>query len=974
MANIVQDKNNIIWVSELNGLNKLDGLHIKKILPNRNDSTTIPNQPITNLKVDNNNNIWLCSNGYSVSKIDTKTEKVSYLKQNLDFAHFNQFGEKNILIDRKNIYNASNEKLIPYTNTFTPFIHFGDTMKSYVSTAVDKYGEEWACVRDRIFKINKTTKKAEETYVFPELAFINYLFFDSHNRCWVSSPSVGGLVLFDTKNKKIKRLDYPDINYPGDYVEWTFNNKKYIVLAVAARNYIPLIDEETLELIKYDINDIIASDYKLIDTRSVFVDNKNNLWLVTNNGLFIINGSPTAFTVNDVPNINAKNVLKGQYDGIFSIKLINNTYWLSKANGWGIYNYTKNWDLIKHYDKLVQDDKNNFLKIGGTTNEAFDFIAHKNKIYITTNAGLVLLDTATKTTKIIHTANQNEISYLRTIVPINENIWYIRSANMGVEVFDVNLNKFIKNYPMLDNGNKILTTNYLLKLRNAEIVATTNDGLYCLNTSTDKFKKIDIPNLLFKGQSGMAEDKNGIIWITNDANIFAYDFNKKKIVKDFKKFNDPGGEFRVTVDKNNNVWFNSYAGYWCYKQATDEMIKFTYSMGLPLNRLNCTIESLSDSFVYAGGYSSVVKFDPDFFYKNAVSLMPIISDIYANEKKIITKYKNDSIENVTIQRNENNISISIGLNDFSLPNNYEIFYKIKFENDSWIKTNDANINFNNLPHGEYNIEIIAKNKLTEKYGKIKLLQLIVLPYWYETNLAKILFALILASVIYYFVKLRIKNIRTQASLKQKITETEIAALKAQMNPHFIFNCINSIDGLIQTNDKYNATNYLNKFAKLIRNVLESSKENTVMLSKDIETLKLYIALEKLRSNYEFELELNIGKELLENDYMVPPLIIQPFVENAIQHGIRNKITNDGVLQINIERIEDKIVYTIIDNGVGRKLAKELKTHENESYGMQISEDRIKLFNNEEKASIKIEDLFANNVPAGTKVTVQLKIK
>ena len=145
-------------------------------------------------------------------------------------------------------------------------------------------------------------------------------------------------------------------------------------------------------------------------------------------------------------------------------------------------------------------------------------------------------------------------------------------------------------------------------------------------------------------------------------------------------------------------------------------------------------------------------------------------------------------------------------------------------------------------------------------------------------------------------------------------------------------------------------------------------------SKDVETLNLYIELEKLRSENKFTAEINIDKEVLNSDYKVPPLIVQPFVENAIQHGIRNKITNDGVLQINIERIEDKIVYTIIDNGVGRTAAKELKTHENESYGMRISEDRIKLFNNEEKASIKIEDLFANNAPAGTKVMVQLKIK
>ena len=202
-------------------------------------------------------------------------------------------------------------------------------------------------------------------------------------------------------------------------------------------------------------------------------------------------------------------------------------------------------------------------------------------------------------------------------------------------------------------------------------------------------------------------------------------------------------------------------------------------------------------------------------------------------------------------------------------------------------------------------------------------------------------------------------------------ETEMAALKAQMNPHFMFNCINSIDAFIQSNDKYNATLYLNKFAKLIRNVLDSSKQNFVTFSKDIETLKLYIELEELRSENKFITKIDINEELMSSDYKVPALIIQPFVENAIIHGLRNKEKNDGLLLINISKTNEHIIYSITDNGIGRTASGRINTGKEKSYGMEMSYDRIKLFNKETTPSVTITDLYENENPTGTHILVQL---
>jgi sensor histidine kinase YesM len=197
-----------------------------------------------------------------------------------------------------------------------------------------------------------------------------------------------------------------------------------------------------------------------------------------------------------------------------------------------------------------------------------------------------------------------------------------------------------------------------------------------------------------------------------------------------------------------------------------------------------------------------------------------------------------------------------------------------------------------------------------------------------------------------------------------------------MNPHFIVNCLSAIDDLIQTGQSDKATSYLASFASLIRGVLDSSKNNLVPFERDFDTLRLYLELEQFRCNNKFRYELNADKELLDGDYKVPPLIIQPFVENAIHHGLLNKLDADRKLKVTARLSEDHIVYSVTDNGIGRKQAALLKTinrPEHQSYGIAITKERLQLHNRlSAEENVLISDLHLNGIAKGTKAVLKIE--
>ena len=256
-------------------------------------------------------------------------------------------------------------------------------------------------------------------------------------------------------------------------------------------------------------------------------------------------------------------------------------------------------------------------------------------------------------------------------------------------------------------------------------------------------------------------------------------------------------------------------------------------------------------------------------------------------------------------------------------------------------------------------------------------------------LIAVIILLFLTIAIAFFINKSIqsKKKRAEFAYKQKIAETQIQSLRAQMNPHFIFNSLNSIENFMMQNEKRKASDYLHKFALLIRTILESSRSELTTVPLDMEALKLYIDLEQMRFNNKFSYEENIDPQLITGDYNVPSLLIQPYVENAIVHGIAHSDKTDLKLKVSAT-LENALVpgpsggdfikYVIEDNGIGRKQSENYnlqnKLH-HKSVGLKITEDRIKLFNQVEHVNgfIQIFDLYdGNNKPEGTRVEVKIK--
>ena len=215
-------------------------------------------------------------------------------------------------------------------------------------------------------------------------------------------------------------------------------------------------------------------------------------------------------------------------------------------------------------------------------------------------------------------------------------------------------------------------------------------------------------------------------------------------------------------------------------------------------------------------------------------------------------------------------------------------------------------------------------------------------------------------------------------LKQKATELEMQALRAQMNPHFIFNSLNSINNFILKNDKLQASEYLIKFSKLIRMILENSTLTLISLEQELEALKLYIELEALRFQHRFDYKFIFSKDLDTTSIKVPPLILQPFVENAIHHGLMPK-EGPGHLKITITEIEGKLLLKIEDDGIGRQesgLINVNASHKHKSLGLNVTSERIDLLNHQhaENSKIEVNDLTDERGKSlGTEININIPV-
>jgi hypothetical protein len=313
-----------------------------------------------------------------------------------------------------------------------------------------------------------------------------------------------------------------------------------------------------------------------------------------------------------------------------------------------------------------------------------------------------------------------------------------------------------------------------------------------------------------------------------------------------------------------------------------------------------------------------------------------------------------------------------------------IYYKIISENkykdfdSTWVNEGTLIKKYSNLNSGDYNIFI----KYTTKAGlaskvlsfKVKIKRPWWRTWWFWGASFISLFGL-------FYGRERFLKFWADEEKKhyRQIVELELRTLQLQMNPHFIFNALNSIQSYVMTHDALTANNYLSKFAHLIRMFLDSSRSRYISLSEEVKLLNLYIEMESLRFEEKFEFKIEIDPEV--NKYIeIPTMILQPFVENAINHGIRYK-KDKGFLKINFFYTGRYLICRMEDNGVGRKVAKQIQAKTRKGYrsqGLKITAERLMTYNkiNETNIEFSVSDLYAdpNHLgDVGTLVTVKFPI-
>jgi sensor histidine kinase YesM len=298
------------------------------------------------------------------------------------------------------------------------------------------------------------------------------------------------------------------------------------------------------------------------------------------------------------------------------------------------------------------------------------------------------------------------------------------------------------------------------------------------------------------------------------------------------------------------------------------------------------------------------------------------------------------------------------------------FYKL---NNEWRSSNSGRIELAGLAPGKYKIYVANQPKDNALNDFITI---VIKPPFYKTGWFFALCVLGTGAILYAFFKVKTNSIRKETLLQktyeQKLAESEMQTLRSQMNPHFMFNTLNSINSYIIQNKTAVASEYLTTFSKLMRSILDLSKQETVPLSKEIAALKMYIELEALRLENKFDYNISIDSNIDDESIKIPSLIIQPFVENAIWHGLHNK-NDKGNIEIKVkENVEHNLIITIEDDGIGRKASALIKQEQvkHKSYGIDITINRLKLLNNNN--SVTFTDLYdEKNMAVGTRVTILL---
>ena len=471
------------------------------------------------------------------------------------------------------------------------------------------------------------------------------------------------------------------------------------------------------------------------------------------------------------------------------------------------------------------------------------------------------------------------------------------------------------------------------------------------------------------GIKTIREAPDGKIWIIGGTDGVVVWNKKADSLETFLQYGvdfDFHGAWDAEIDHQGDMWLVSSAKEMVHiNHKTHKAKNFASSFGI--NSALYSINPAPSGKMYVGSWSGYYEFDPIELKNialtkpkpnvNGFSIFDLRKDSLLTEKTII------------LEHDENFFTFRFTSQNYTSSDLEQFEVRMSPFDNNWIAMGDKRYKgYTNVPAGKYEFQVRSKTPSIDwqnapvKHLKIK-------QIWFKTWWFRIILILALISGMGYYLSWRRKVVVKDLETKKMLSELNMKALRTQMNPHFLFNSLNSIRYQIVSNNKQKAADYLTKFSRLVRIILQNSEKEFVTIASELHLMSLYIDMEQMRFIDSFKYELSIDPKIEQDRLLIPPMIIQPFIENSIIHGI-NPLEEMGILKLRIFIKDELLHIELEDNGIGRAASKKMKADRstNQSMGMKITKSRIDLLMENSNINQRlIEDLMIDGEVKGTLV-------
>lgn len=955
---ICQDDNGFIWIGTNDGLNKLNG---DRVISFFNSKENLQSNFISNLQKVANNKIFVSTNSGCIlmncnynkfEKIyDTTNELVTEF-----FPSCLELNNKLWIFGNKGIYKVKNNKVISFEQYKIPpnyFITKGGSVKRYFETVYCN-GFAYANMGRVLLKLDTTTMQPIAGFVIGHKNHegIKDIIIDNNI---LYMPTWGnGVVSFDINTH---RQNYYPIE--NDIV-FTLSKTKYSHnFFVGTQNGYSVLNTVSNNSKQKFLNNEISK---------IFVDNNGTSWLLSASGAYYNDSASNLVSkikLNDLVNKNAVNLIDDK-------RLVNyvsestNYFFLGLEYANGLAVVSKKFELVKYIPTLnTKSDAAQYKDIKYV-------LADGRNYWITSDAGLHFCDSNFNVIESFSPSDNNYVygvpKKFRKIFNYNKDELLIQ-ATTGIVFFNKTARVFSKIFAAQKNEKNKNLLPFCTDLcidNDKNIFASTENGIVKIDNKLNKPESIHVKSINSRFNSVVCFNNN--LFLATDAGLVIYNLiNNTNSIYTREHGLSSSLIYSLVLDKKSKcIWIATANGLNKFNIDTRQFEIFNKSDGLPDGNIEGCLHLSSNNEVIVGNinYITTIASSISTLKKKTTNIK--IINININDADV--SYKGD-LSLINVPTEKNTISITLGMPELYLNNVAKYFY---YFNNKWFECKSNEIQLSNLISGSYEVAISSTPYFTETTKKFTILVATPLhkKIWFL-----ILLACVLSILIYSTFKYRINKIKNELhqknEIEKQIQDLKETAFRAQMNPHFMFNTLNAINAFIIESKTDLASDYLIMFSKLMRNILENSKHSKISLQKELDSLRLYLELESVRLEQGFDYEIVVDKKISQEDIFLPPLILQPFVENSIWHGLRN-IKQDGKvwINVNLDR-EKKLNIEIYDNGIGysKSLSEKNNAVKHKSYGVEITKERINLLN--PKNSLTISDRISQNKISGTIVMIKI---